>query len=76
MFETIKYEKTNNLVLRWIGNMAEHPAHWLLIKALDAEERDNIKLCNFYVRPANFLYNNFVYRWATFYELVLDDEEE
>jgi hypothetical protein len=67
--EWTKHQNTNNLILRWFGNMCEIPAHWFLKRCLDLDEIEHYNLkYKIYGRASNILYKP-VLKWGTYYSI-------
>ena len=69
----IKEHRTKNLLLRWIANLCEIPAHYHLGKCLHYDDHDDH---GFVYRYHGFMSNLFYkpyLKWGTVYRLDLDD---
>jgi hypothetical protein len=70
-----KEHRTKNLLLRWIANLCEIPAHYHLQKFLRC---DDLNIRGFVYRYHAFMSNMFYkpyLKWGTVYRLDLDDPD-
>lgn len=71
----IRHERTNILPLRWFANFMDIPAHYLLNRAMDRyyDTNEPEDFSGWDISVSNFIYNRFVDRWGTYYELESND---
>ena len=67
-----KVHKTNNLVLRWLANLCEIPAHYHLNKFLHYSDHDDYGfICRYHAKVSYWFYKPYL-KWGTVYKLDLD----
>ena len=69
----IKEYRTKNLLLRWIANLCEIPAHYHLSKALHYDDHDDHGFAyKYHAFLSHWFYKPYL-KWGTVYRLDLDD---
>lgn len=71
----IKEHRTKNLLLRWIANLCEIPAHYHLGKFLHYDDHDDHGFVyRYHGFMSNLFYKPYI-KWGTVYRLDIDDPD-
>jgi hypothetical protein len=71
----IKEHRTKNLLLRWIANLCEIPAHYHLGKCLHYDDHDDHGFAyKYHAFLSHWFYKPYL-KWGTVYKLDLDDPD-